>query len=258
MINYRLTVWKSLRCSDFSFLCFLSSYPFSLFFSFHFYNLSELLPFPPRAHLSFAHYQSRYLLRMTTKPRGHSSCLTPRNFQVPPNNVFRHRRAKTKTQAIPTVPLFLFPAPCKHESDWNAGIPTLEMPMMFVKMWEGGTSLVVQRLAPRGSRGSGFDSWSGNWILHAAAKTQVRQINKHYFSNVRRSCIRHWRLRASVMCIIRKPQALDPISLCKILMSLSKLCFCVLSPRESSRKYYLWGRGREVGLICKGKIWCRL
>ena len=87
-INCRLTIWKPLRCSDFSFLYFLSSYPFSLFFSSHFYNLSgELLPYPPHAHLSFPHYQSSYLLKMTTKPTGHSCCLTPRNFQVPPNSL---------------------------------------------------------------------------------------------------------------------------------------------------------------------------
>ena len=60
----------------------------SLFFSSHFYNLSgELLPYPPHAHLSFPHYQSSYLLKMTTKPTGHSCCLTPRNFQVPPNSL---------------------------------------------------------------------------------------------------------------------------------------------------------------------------
>ena len=59
-------------------------------------------------------------------------------------------------------------------------LPLLKKKKKKYLKFKKGTSLVVQglRLCSQ-CRGPRFDPWLGNWIPHAATKTQHSQINKH-------------------------------------------------------------------------------
>ena len=64
---------------------------------------------------------------------------------------------KPKLKQFQLCPLFLFPASCKREDDWNAGISTLGMPVIFCqnmrrRAFPGGP---VAKL-PEGAEGPGL------------------------------------------------------------------------------------------------------